>query len=120
MFRLGVIEESLESSEILNLLKPYFFSQRIEKILDDEVPDWHINEYHIPDEKIDGIAEVLQSQVKLTWYSHAFNDKALLVILSGKTFRVSLHRDETWNEMLAYGELVKVEKRYIESIPLDI
>ena len=30
MFRLGVIEESLENLDTLGLLKPFFFSQRIE------------------------------------------------------------------------------------------
>lgn len=32
MFRLGIIEESLENKDILEILKPYFISRRIERL----------------------------------------------------------------------------------------
>jgi hypothetical protein len=120
MFRLGVIEESLEIPIILGELKQFLFTQRIEEVPDDPIPIWHTNEYHIPDERIKEIADVLAQQIKLTWYAHAFNSNTLFVILKGKVFTVSPHKDETWNEMLVYAESVKVEKRYIESIPLSV
>ncbi|MCL2199716.1 MAG: hypothetical protein FWB80_12415 [Defluviitaleaceae bacterium] len=120
MFTLGVIEESLENAEVLSALKPFFYSQRVEEVPDDPYPVWHVNEYHVSDEKIDEVAELLARETKLTWYAHAFNDDVLVVILKGKAFRVAPHRDETWEEMLTYAEGVKVEKRYIESIPLGV
>lgn len=52
MFRLGIIEESMESKEILEVLKPYFISQYIENVPEDECPVWHTNEYHVPEDRI--------------------------------------------------------------------
>ena len=120
MFRLGVIEESLEDRETLELLKPFFVSRRIEEVPDDPVPVWHTNEYHVPDGDISGLLPVLEQQVKPTWYIHAFNDEQLIVVLRGKSFHISPYRDETWDSMIAYGESAGVERRYIESIPLHV
>jgi hypothetical protein len=120
MFRLGVIEESLENIETVSALKPFFFSQRIEEVPDDTSPIWHINEYHISDEKIVDLLPILEQQVKRTWYIHAFNDKKLIVVLKEKSFHLSLQRDNTWDEMIAYGQSVDVEKRYLENIPLHV
>jgi len=120
MFRLGVIEESLESSDILEMLKPFFYSQRIEDASDDEFPVWHVNEYHVPDDKINDLIPALEQQVKLTWYIHAFNDEYLIVVFRGKSFHISCHKDDTWNDMIEYGDTVKVERRYSESIPLSV
>jgi len=44
MFRLGVVEESLKSSDTLDMLKPFFYSQRLEEVSDDEFPVWYTNE----------------------------------------------------------------------------
>jgi len=120
MFRLGVIEESLESPNALEMLKPFFFSQKIEEIPDDTTPMWHINEYHIPNEKINDFLPILEQQVKPAWYIHAFNNESLIVIMRGKSFRISPRRDETWDEMITYGDSVQVERRYSESIPLSV
>ena len=120
MFQLGIIEESLETSDILAVLGPFFFSQRLEEVPEDATPVWHTNEYHVPDEKINDLLPVLEHQVKPSWYIHAFNDKILIVVLRGKSFSISLHKDETWNEMIVYGESVGVEKHYLESVPLHV
>jgi hypothetical protein len=118
MFLLGVIEESLEDLNTLEVLKPFFFSQRIEEVPADASPIWHTNEYHVPDDKMIDLVPVLEQKVKLTWYIHAFNDEKLIVILPKKSFIISLHRDATWDAMIAYGVSVNVEKRYLENIPL--
>ena len=44
MFRLGVVEESVDNKDVLEILNPYFFSQRIEEIPENVVPIWHTNE----------------------------------------------------------------------------
>ena len=45
----------------------------------------------------------------------------LYVVLSGKWFEIALHKDESWNEMIEYGvNHAKVERRFLESIPLHI
>ena len=121
MFKLGIIEESLKSKKTLKIVKSYFFSQRIENVPDDEYPIWHINEYHVPDEKIEELLNILKDEVKLTWYVHAFNDNQLYVVLPGKFFSISSLRDDTWNEMIEYGvKVANVERYFLENIPLHV
>ena len=120
MFTLGIIEESLASMDVLDSLRPYLFSQRMEEIPGDAVPVWHTNEYHLPAEALSGFLPTLEQNVLPSWYVHAFNDDCLLVILSGKTFTVSQTRDHTWDDMIAYGESVQVERRFLENIPLRV
>jgi len=110
----------LKTPDTIKILKPFFFSQRIEEVPEDASPIWHTNEYHVPNEKINDLLHILEQQVKPTWYIHAFNDENLIVVLQGKSFCISLHKDDTWNEMIAYGKSVKVEKCYLENIPLHI
>lgn len=63
------------------------------------------------------VADILKQHIKETWYSHAFNDKSMFVILKEKWFEIALKRDGTWDEMLEYGETeAKVEKGYLENI----
>ena len=52
MYRLGIIEESIDDRNILSGLASCFVSQRIENALEDECPIWHINEYHVANDKI--------------------------------------------------------------------
>ena len=121
MYRLGIIEESVCDRDILNTVAPYFISQRIENVPEDECPIWHINEYHVSDDTIEMIADILKKYIKETWYCHAFSDEKLFVVLKGKWFEISLKRDETWDEMIEYGVAeVKVERCYLESIPLHV
>lgn len=121
MFKLGIIEESISEKIILEELKPYLYSQRIEKVPEDECPIWHTNEYHIDDDNIENICELLKDFVLPTWYIHAFNRKSLYVILQGKYFKISRHKNKTWDEMIKYGVTkAKVERHFLEHIPLHI
>lgn len=121
MFRLGIIEESLEHTGTLDLVRPYFFSQRVEHVPEDECPVWHTNEYRVPDGKIVEVLDVLKDEVKPTWYIHAFSDSRLFVVLRGRCFAVSPHRDKTWDDMIEYGvKTAEVERRFLENVPLHI
>lgn len=121
MFKLGIIEESLEHIKALEIVKPYFFSQRIENVPENEYPIWHINEYHVPDEKIEELLNVLKDKVKLSWYIHAFSDSKLFVVFRDKYFAISLRRDNTWDEMIKYGvETANVERHFLEDVPLHV
>ena len=92
MYRLGIIEESVYDSDILHILMPYFISQRIENVAEDEYPVWHINEYQVAEFKITDIVDMLKKHIK-----------------------------ETWNEMIEYGAVhANEERRYLETIPLQI
>ncbi len=122
MFRLGIIEESLEHDKTLELVKPYFSSQRIENVQELGYPStWHINEYHVQDDKINELLDYLKEEVKPGWYIHAFSDHQLFVVLSGRIFSLPLQRDNTWNEMIEYGvEKANVGRHFIENVTLDI
>lgn len=121
MYRLGIIEESVDDRKILSDLASYLVSQRMENVSGDECPVWHVNEYQIPDNRIVKITDVLKQHVKKTWYCHAFSDEKLLVVFKGKWFEVSLKKDETWDEMIEYGvNKANVERGYLETIPLHI
>lgn len=121
MYRLGIIEESIDDKGILSGLTPYLVSQRIENVPEDECPVWHINEYHVAEKAIENIADMLKNHIKETWYCHAFNGEKIFVVLTGKWFQVSLKRDETWDEMIEYGVVhANVERRYLETIPSHI
>lgn len=121
MFKLGIIEESVSDRTVLEKLKPYFFSQRIENVPEDECPIWHTNEYHIDDNDIIIVCEMLKDCVLPTWYIHAFNRKILYVILQGKYFKISRHRNKSWEDMIEYGvNKANVERKYLENIPLHI
>ena len=121
MYRLGIIEESLDDKRVLDGLSSCYVSQRMEKVPEDECPIWHINEYHVAEDKMEDFAELLKHHVKETWYCHAFSEKCLIVVLKGRWFAVSLKKDETWDEMIEYGVVhAKVEKEYLETIPLHI
>lgn len=121
MFRMGIIEESLEDKGVLKNFEEYFVSQRIENVPDDEYPIWHVNEYHIPEQNIVGVLDVLKEHIRKSWYIHAFNDKTLLVVLWGRWFEIALERDESWDGMIEYGvKVAEVEQRYLESIPLHV
>ncbi len=122
MFKLGIIEESLKQDKTLVLVKPYFFSQRIEHVQEAGYPSiWHINEYHVQDEKMKELLDYLKEEVKPTWYIHAFSNSQLYVVLPGKFFAVSLLRDNTWDEMIEYGtRTANVGEHFLENVPLSV
>lgn len=121
MYYLGVIEESLESQEVLEYMKPFLFSQRVDEVPEDEYPLWHVNEYHLKENDLHDLLPNLEKLIKNTWYIHAFNEENLFVILRGKSFKISKRKDNSWNEMIEYGEkYAQVERSYLESIPLHI
>lgn len=121
MYQLGIIEESIDDKSILDAVKPFFFSGRIEEVPEDEVPIWHTNEYHVPDEKLVSLLPMLEKHIKPTWYIHAFNENELYVILKGKSFSISKEKDKSWDEMIKYGvDVAEVERRFLENVPLHI
>ena len=121
MYRLGIILESIENQKVLNFIKPYFYSHREEYVEGDECSNWHICEYHIENDNIQAVAEVLKDAVKETWYIHAFEEHTLIVILKGKYFKLPHKRDRSWIEMIKYGyKSSKVKKKYLKNIPLHI
>lgn len=52
MYRLGIIEESADDGNILSDLFPYFVSQRIE---------------NVPEDEITNVVDMLKMRIKETW-----------------------------------------------------
>lgn len=44
MYRLGIIEESIDDRSILSGLMPYFVSQRTERVSEDEMVEYGVTE----------------------------------------------------------------------------
>ena len=121
MYRIGIIEESLDDTKILNAYKNYIHSSRVEEMPEDEFLIWHINEYHVPNDKMAELGLILSEHIKLTWYIHAFNENELIIIFKGKSFKISTEEDDTWNSMIEYGvKIAQVERHFLENIPLKV
>jgi len=120
MYTLAIIEESMLDKKELVALSLYLKNQKTESVADDEFPIWHVNIYEVPDAVLFDMLPILEDQVKTTWYIHAFNENCLIVILYGKSFKISRVRDISWDAMIAYGESVDVERYYLENIPLNV
>lgn len=118
----GIIEESLIDKSILKSIKRYLKKTRIEKVANESPPEWHVNEYHIPADNIKKIISQLEHIVKREWYIHAFSldSKKLFVIFKDKSFKISLHKDKTWDEMIEYGKRVGCGPEWTENIPLRV
>ena len=119
MYTLVIIEESMLDKKELDALSLYLTNKKIENVVDDEFPIWHVNTYVVPDAVLFDTLLILEDQVKKTWYIHAFNENCLIVILNRKSFKISRVRDTSWDAMIAYGESVDVERYYLENIPLN-
>lgn len=86
-----------------------------------DIPECSAKEYHIDDNDIESICEILKDFILPTWYIHAFSRKSLYVILQGKYFKISRHRNKSWDEMIEYGVTkANVERTFLENIPLHI
>lgn len=72
-------------------------------------------------EHINELLDYLKEEVKPSWYIHAFSDRQLYVVLSGRSFAIPLQQDNTWNEMIEYGvKTANVERHFLENISLDV
>lgn len=116
----GIIVESIGDPTILELLRNWLVHERIDNMPMDEIPIWHIREYHVPAAQLQDTMQLLESAIKPGWYIHFFNmaDEILYVVLHGKSFKLPLQRDERWEAMIAYGLTFGVERRWTEHIPI--
>lgn len=75
-----------------------------QNIPEDECPIWNTNEYHVEEDKICELLDMLKDVLKITWYIHAFNEEKLYVVLSGKAF--------SGVNSIAYIKVNYVSRRY--------
>lgn len=115
-----IIVESISDPEILESMHDWLVWERITNLPTDEEPIWHIREYHVPANHLPATMHVLEGAIKPGWYLHFVNipEEILYVILSGKTFKLPLQRNECWEPMIVYGISVGVEREWTENIPV--
>jgi len=81
---------------------------------------WNIKRYCIPKDNLINILPNLETAfVNGEWYIHFFseNSNELIVILKDKSFFISKEKDDSWNDMIEYGEKVGCGRRWTENIP---
>ncbi|MBI4016753.1 MAG: class I SAM-dependent methyltransferase [Candidatus Aenigmarchaeota archaeon] len=129
-----IIEESLEDKNALLKLK--ILKSVIERNTEaGQVRVWHLDTVEVDDADIDKVAQQLEKQIKLGYYTHFTDFNTLLIIFKDKSFRIRLIEQpkeaETgatkfkanpedlhiWKHALDYGiNNGKVDQRYIVAV----
>lgn len=122
IYTCGIIEESLNNTEILDNISSYLIRKRVVDMPMEKDKVWHIDEFRMPFFRVQQIIMILTREIKKEWYIHIFSkdDNVLFVILKDKYFKVSAIKDESWNEMIEYGLLVGVDRKWTENISLSV
>jgi hypothetical protein len=69
---------------------------------------------------MESVAERLANNMKEDFYNHFVDSQNLLVVVfKGRYFMVDKHDKTTWDEMIRYGETVKVGSQWTMNIPVD-
>lgn len=116
-----IIVESLEDKSVLTLLETYKIKSRRAEMPNEQVKVWNINRYCLDEAALmQALGQLEQSIGKGGWYIHFYSDlgNKMFVIFKGKYFVVAKHRDQSWNDMISYGESIGVERRWTENIPV--
>lgn len=123
-FFLGdIIAESLAATEGLESIQAWQIKTRIEERPEEMNPRWHIHRYRLPRAEVTKIAPLIQKSLSSgAWYVHfvAETTNELFVIMKGRVFTLPKFRDESWDEMIRYGESVGVGRKWTESIPINL
>ncbi|MCF7689584.1 MAG: hypothetical protein K9M98_15000 [Cephaloticoccus sp.] len=123
-FFLGeIIIESLGEPSCLQTIERFAIKSRTREMPDEKVPFWNIHRYRITRSAILEVAPLIaRSFANGEWYVHFFSEQhnELFVIMQGRVFLLPKHRDNSWEEMIAYGETVGVGRRWTQSIPIHL
>ena len=116
-----IIKESLENTNALLDIKQFLCIERIENQKDEDPSVWNICRYNISEDLLLEFLPVLSENIKESWYAHFVDadEKRLFVIMRNRYFDLPFDKEQ-WGEMLKYGDQVGVERRWTESIPLDM
>ena len=122
IYTCGIIKESLSDVSILPEISTFLHTSRIQEWPNEEPDKWHLHEYHFQEGHLKQLIPELQHNIKEGWYIHAFNvdSKKLYVIINGKSFLLPTEKDDSWYEMISYGESVGCESRWTANIPLRV
>jgi hypothetical protein len=110
-----VISESLKEPSFINEFKVYKveISKEEENIINENrKARWHL--YWVK-AKSKQIKQLAQEQLKQGWYTHFWNNKReILVIFSGKKFKINFDNKETWKEAVEYGKSLGIPEHQLD------
>ncbi len=85
-----IIDKGLKDKFILSKLN--VINSKIEENMEgDEKQIWTLYTIKISNEKIDEVSKVLENLIKTEYYTHFTNGKELIIIFSGKSFKIKLN-----------------------------
>jgi hypothetical protein len=118
-YYLGVIIlESLEDQQIMDDVLVLEESD-IQSPPEDPYPIWSRRLVRVPANTIENFAAKLSSAMKEDFYNHFVDDHRLVVVFKGKYFILDKRDKSTWNEMVHYGETVRVGSHWTMNIPVN-
>ncbi len=119
MFIGSVILESLTDLDPVDGLRSV--AERIVDMPDD--PDaqlWHVRWYRLGEDELRSRLPALARAMKPHWYAHFWQGDDLCVIMAGRFFWAKASDRSTWQELIAYGDTVGVERKWTERIPTEL
>jgi hypothetical protein len=87
---------------------------------DPDSTTWRLCWYRIGEEDLRGRLPALAEAMRPHWYAHFFEGDDLCVILAGRHFWVSASNRATWQDFLAHGDTVGVDRRWTENVPTKL
>lgn len=122
-FLCEIILESLADTTCIDSIQGYLIKTRAAEMPKERFPLWHIHRYRLPREQVLRVTPLIEKSLGSgEWYVHLFSEKndELFVIIKGRTFRLPKIRNNSWDEMIRYGESVGLGRRWTESIPVKL
>jgi hypothetical protein len=86
---------------------------------DDPYPIWSRRLVSISSNKVEKFAELLSLSMKEDFYNHFVDNKTLIVVFKGRYYVLDKKDKTKWNEMINYGETVRVGSKWTINIPID-
>jgi hypothetical protein len=119
MFVGCVILEGLSDPALLDHL-----SSLVERVVevpgDPDATTWHIRWYCLSEATLRQLLPALAAVTLPHWYAHFWSGTDLCVILAGRAFWAKTSDRATWEEFIAYGLSVGVERRWTERVPTEL
>ncbi len=104
----AIVEESLEDSRILNILKK--IDMEITK--DSKASDrWHMYTVEISKKDIEKIAKEIKPKL---WYAHFWKENELIVVFRRKIFILNRYDQKSWKEAIEYGLKRGIPKKQLD------
>ncbi|MEI6810462.1 MAG: hypothetical protein WCK60_00220 [Candidatus Nomurabacteria bacterium] len=107
MYKGTIVAESLKDIEILNNIKVI----SLKETDDENVADrWHIYSVLVTDEEID----ILEKQLKESWYTHFWNETKLIILFSNKKFICDINDKTSWQPAVDFGLSIGIPKEQLD------